>query len=44
MSGLAYEAVKAPGGAYMHNIFHQSERARAASERKKDQRRKYCVL
>lgn len=24
-SGLAYEARKAPGGAYMHNIFHQSE-------------------
>ena len=31
-------------GAYMHNIFHQSERACAASERKKDQIRKYCVL
>ena len=24
-TGLAYEARKAPGGAYMHNIFHQSE-------------------
>jgi len=25
ISGLAYEARKAPGGAYQHNIFHQSE-------------------